>query len=484
MPASRSNALKGLTLLCLLAALCRPAALHAQAERSAECGLRRTPAQAAQWRAWLDGATLRDPGAVSGPTASAASWRGIDLPVRHHVVRSADGLGGLPAEACAAILDTLNHFFAPAGIRFYACGPVQEIRSDAFYRLSTLDEEALCGPHDQPGVINLYYVDELLMGPMGICGYAYFPGGKDRILLDADCAVNGNTVVHEMGHYLGLEHTHGPDQGFPELVSGENCAAAGDGLCGTPADPGLSYLTVSSGCVYTGTQRDADGLDYRPDTRNFMSYSRLGCRRSFSPDQYDRMALVARVARSGLSCACAPPNALSSAVREDRARLAWSGPDGARFQLAGGPAGGPQGLLATGRAERTLDGLRPSTTYAWRVRARCADGSETPFSWPDTFRTPAPRQAAAPAEGTGLRALAPNPALDRVRVTWRQPEAGLLELRLVSAGGTTVARATRLAEAGTTTLEWVFGEQPEGWYVLSLRGRGATERRALRVGKP
>lgn len=39
---------------------------------------------------------------------------------------------------------------------------------------------------------------------------------------------------------------------------GSNCASAGDLLCDTPADPGLSETTVDTSCQYTGTAVDAE----------------------------------------------------------------------------------------------------------------------------------------------------------------------------------------------------------------------------------
>ena len=49
-----------------------------------------------------------------------------------------------------------------------------------------------------------------------------------------------STVAHEMGHCLGLYHTHngtGDNNGTPELVNGSNSSTAGDYITDTPADP-------------------------------------------------------------------------------------------------------------------------------------------------------------------------------------------------------------------------------------------------------
>ena len=73
---------------------------------------------------------------------------------------------------------------------------------------------------------------------------------------------------------MGLYHTHQTSRFGYELVSGSNCDTAGDLICDTPADPGLSSSNVDTTCKYKGTSRDPDGNTYNPDTRNVMSYSR------------------------------------------------------------------------------------------------------------------------------------------------------------------------------------------------------------------
>jgi hypothetical protein len=100
----------------------------------------------------------------------------------------------------------------------------------------------------------------------------------------ANCATNGSTLAHELGHLFGLPHTHGGSA--DELVDGSNCATEGDYICDTPADPTLSNSVVSINCIYTGTATDANGMQYVPDPNNIMSYSRKNCRNYFSPIQY------------------------------------------------------------------------------------------------------------------------------------------------------------------------------------------------------
>ncbi len=135
-----------------------------------------------------------------------------------------------------------------------------------------------------------------------LCGYAYFPGGPETILMKNSCATNGSTLSHEMGHFFALSHTHGNFSTTTELVDGSNCDYNGDYICDTPADPKLSYSNVNYSCTYTGSSVDANNDTYVPDEQNLMSYSRKECRNVFSPQQYARINAVYQTARANLTC--------------------------------------------------------------------------------------------------------------------------------------------------------------------------------------
>ena len=73
------------------------------------------------------------------------------------------------------------------------------------------------------------------------------------------------------------------------------CAIAidGDRFCDTPADPNL-LGKVDGQCNYTGNAVDANGQQYQPDTTNIMSYTRSTCADKFSPEQLNKMYMVAQ----------------------------------------------------------------------------------------------------------------------------------------------------------------------------------------------
>jgi len=151
--------------------------------------------------------------------------------------------------------------------------------------------------------LRLDYVERSSSGS-SLCGYAYYPGGPDVILMKNRCAINGSTLPHEIGHFFSLIHTHGSSNIFltDELVNGSNCDTAGDLICDTPADPQLGSDNVNTSCVYTGTFIDGNGDSFVPDPNNIMSYSRKECRTQFSTQQFARIYATFQNTRNNFSC--------------------------------------------------------------------------------------------------------------------------------------------------------------------------------------
>ena len=108
--------------------------------------------------------------------------------------------------------------------------------------------------------------------------------------------------MHEIGHFFGLNHTHGPSNTelTEELVDGSNCNVTGDNICDTNADPQLSNSVVDSSCDYTGNLSDANNEVFVPNPLNVMSYSRKICRTVFSDQQYARMNAIYQIFRNNI----------------------------------------------------------------------------------------------------------------------------------------------------------------------------------------
>ncbi|RMG21332.1 MAG: T9SS C-terminal target domain-containing protein, partial [Bacteroidetes bacterium] len=199
-------------------------------------------------------------------------------------------------------IDTLNQRFLPANIQFYACGDPQFVDVNVFYDFDrSLYADSLVS-YNIPNVINIYFINKILNDASFLCGYASFPWNEQEyVVVKNECALNGSTLAHEIGHYLGLYHTHETFYGN-EFVDGSNCTYAGDELCDTPADPRLGTHNVNTACEYTGRSRDLNGQFYEPDPGNIMSYSRKACRTHFSAEQGVRMQYYLQRNRSHLAC--------------------------------------------------------------------------------------------------------------------------------------------------------------------------------------
>ena len=142
--------------------------------------------------------------------------------------------------------------------------------------------------------INVYFTNLVNLG-----GQASFTTSANQgILMNNTSAGNVHApglFAHEVGHYFDLYHTHDTGSGV-ECPNGSNCSEAGDRLCDTPADPGLSISgglvsRVDSNCVYDNSAALPMGCDetpYNPPTRNVMSYTTDTCRAEMTGNQISK----------------------------------------------------------------------------------------------------------------------------------------------------------------------------------------------------
>ncbi|WP_336514224.1 M43 family zinc metalloprotease [Pollutibacter soli] len=141
----------------------------------------------------------------------------------------------------------------------------------------------------------------------GIIGFGTFPESTDPefqgVVIDYRSLPNGSyaeynrgkTLTHEMGHYFGIYHIWGDDDG--------ECTGT-DYIDDTPnqadATEGCKTGKVTDSCSGPG-----NGIMYQ----NFMDYSYDRCLMMFTSDQVSRMHQVFNQYRSSLSLsdACSPP---------------------------------------------------------------------------------------------------------------------------------------------------------------------------------
>ena len=153
--------------------------------------------------------------------------------------------------------------------------------------------------------VNVWICDITNGATSGVAGYAYKPtvstlppASIDGIVIDYNLGMDpsNRVLTHEIGHYLGLDHTWGG-------VDGTGCTSGNDGLTDTPntAGPSFDYALSCSGlqqtCPGTNTQYE-----------NYMDYS--SCTVMFTTQQANLMELVLTGSRNSLNSSngCVPVN--------------------------------------------------------------------------------------------------------------------------------------------------------------------------------
>ena len=229
--------------------------------------------------------------------------RAYQLNVHVHVVRTSNGIGYNKDIVSSQIITKLNTDFANTNLSYTLSGS-DYIDSDNFINMNLADYHNSTTFNEYisigrvPNAINIYV--------MSSAPNLYYSNGSresgqsESIVGSAFLVVESSytnvTITHEMGHCLGLYHTHygtSPDEdpigSCKELVDGSNSDTCGDYITDTPADP-----KEWDGCIYNGSGRDANGDIYIPDPSNIMSYADRDCWNRFTQKQVERMHQVLR----------------------------------------------------------------------------------------------------------------------------------------------------------------------------------------------
>lgn len=209
---------------------------------------------------------------------------------------------------------------------------------------------------DPNSYINIWVGD--ISDDLGTLGYTQIPGSglpiDDGIFCNrigfgiSSCNVSvynkGRTIVHEMGHYFGLNHIWGDDETASNKCSGDDFRAMTDdgssfvlpltlynphgqgntsGDIGDTPNQSIASTNCSSGTVTDACSSSAPGIMYQ----DYMDYTMDDCYSMFTKKQVERMEYVLANFRSGLmsSTGSIPP---SGAVTRDASPIAAINPGG------------------------------------------------------------------------------------------------------------------------------------------------------------
>ena len=221
----------------------------------------------------------------------------VVVPVAFHVL-TAGGEGATDAQVTAQ-MDVLNAAFAGVGVRFVlaAYDRTENAAWADRLRINSADERAMkrALALDPAVYLNLYTAAVLDDDYLGWATLPYDPDAgtvRDGVVVgggtlpggDEAPFNEGDTGVHEVGHWLGLEHT---------FAGG--CSEPNDGVADTPWQrSSTSGCPVGRDSCRPSDERPdgqflgaaAEGLD---PIHNFMDYSDDACMTGFTPGQRERM---------------------------------------------------------------------------------------------------------------------------------------------------------------------------------------------------
>jgi hypothetical protein len=212
------------------------------------------------------------------------------IPVVFHVIYRSDNVGYVTSQRITDQIEVLNEDFAGySGAGFNTSVQFQLIEIK-YYQDDAAFQDSLAGSYkasiasDQNQYLNIFTNDA---GGGGVLGYATLPDGAagssgDGIVMLHETIGGrnngygsfdeGRTLVHEVGHYLGLQHTF-----YPVGSCESNTYSAGDLLVDTPPQLNADYSSASDDCGETSA------------FNNFMNYSYDNFMYTFTAEQTNRM---------------------------------------------------------------------------------------------------------------------------------------------------------------------------------------------------
>jgi len=207
------------------------------------------------------------------------------IPVYFHVITTNSGAGDVSDTRLDAQLATLNASYAGSGFQFVKAG-YGRTKNTTWYNgcaQSSIERQIRKSIAVDPAHTFNVYTCGLGDGLLGRATFpSYYPENSFMhgvVILNASVNLGsanhyneGDTLVHETGHYLGLYHTF---QG--------GCVAPGDSVDDTPDE-----ASPASGCPASRDTCTGTGFEGSDPFHNFMDYTYDTCMNTFTPLQRAR----------------------------------------------------------------------------------------------------------------------------------------------------------------------------------------------------
>ena len=217
----------------------------------------------------------------------------VNVQVAFHVIYASNGAGNISNDMIIDQIEVLNDAYAPYDIVFTLVS-VDYTMNDSWYN----DMEQYESAYKQQLHVDPVHHLNIYTGNMpGLLGWSYMPySWPENSYMHGVCLLYsclpggtaypynaGDTATHEVGHYLGLDHTFR-----------NGCSVNNDYVDDTPQENDGNNIYS---CNNTDTCPNDPGMD---PVHNYMTYTDDACLNQFSNGQGERMEDMIATYRPGL----------------------------------------------------------------------------------------------------------------------------------------------------------------------------------------